>query len=249
MKNIMFIHGFMNNGQIWSEWKTFFEQRNFNCYNYSWPYMDGDVKELTQSPSPKLAGTNFNDVVTHYAKLIQQLDEPPVLIGHSLGGVVVQKLLSMGYGSAAVCINSGPPKGIFKFNWDFIVSNAQLMNPFKKNSLVLMDANWYHKYVTNDLTYNETQKFIDEYCLPASKQVAKTIGSIDFKAPHKPLLFIAGQDDHSQPVVINKANFDAYTNAASVKKFKVFPKRTHNILSQSAWEEVATYAINWIDNI
>ncbi|MHA8110830.1 alpha/beta hydrolase [Lactobacillaceae bacterium Melli_B4] len=245
MENIFFIHGFMNNGQIWNDWKTYFTEQGFNCYNYSWPYLAGDIHELQQHPDPSLAYLTFAQVVDYYSDKINVLDTPPILVGHSLGGVIAQKLLELGYGKAAVCINSGPPKGIFAFNWDFIASNLQLANPLNKQKIILMGPKWYHKYVTNDLTFEQTEAFIQQNCVPSSKTAATTIQEIDFKQPHRPLLFIAGGNDKSQPPVINKKNFAAYQDQSSRKDFKLFENRTHNIIAQAGWQEVAEYVANW----
>lgn len=94
--------------------------------------------------------------------------------------------------------------------------------------LYYMPPKWYHKYVTNDLTLNQTINFVKEHCVPSSSKVASTIESIDFNRPHKPLLFI--------------------TDVDSVTDYKEFPNRTHNVLSQDNWQEVASYTIKWINN-
>lgn len=80
-----------------------------------------------------------------------------------------------------------------------------MMNPFKKNPLVIMDPIWYHTYVTNELSLEETKTFLKDNAITSSKRVAQTIGTqgkIDFSKPHPPLLFISGELDRSQPPII-----------------------------------------------
>lgn len=245
-KTIVFVHGFMNTGQIWKDWLTFFEAQGYNCHAPSWPYTEGDIPDLRQHPQAERGETTFADVVAHYQTYIKQLPEKPIVIGHSLGGVVVQKLVEKDLAMGAICINSGPPKGILAWNKDFLLSNLQLTNPLSRDKLVLMSARWYHRYVTNDLTFEETQAFIEQNGVPASRRVAATIESIDFQKKHAPLLFIAGEADRSQPPIINQKNAQAYTDPDSRVDFRLFKDRTHNILGQTGWEEVASYCLDWL---
>ncbi|KQB86171.1 alpha/beta hydrolase [Corynebacterium lowii] len=242
-QTIVFVHGFMTTGDTFSEWVTFFEQRGYTCHAPTW------VGHTHNDAPEERAKITLSDVLKGYTELIDSLPEKPILIGHSLGGVIVQKLLEQGYGSMAVCLTSGPPKGIAAFNKDWLVSNGQMLNPLDKKPLVLMPPTWYHKYVTNEMSYEETVAFMDQHCIESSKLVAKSIGEdgvIDFTKPHPPILFIAGSKDRSQPAIINQKNHQAYTDAGSVCDYEEFAGRTHNIVRQTGWEEVAGFIQEWI---
>ncbi|MDO4880409.1 MAG: alpha/beta hydrolase [Capnocytophaga sp.] len=249
MKSIVFIHGFMATPKGWDKWCAYFDKLGYQSYAPSWLYQEGSVADLQQNPHPKLASTDLSEVIAHYKNFIDTLEEKPILIGHSLGGVIVQKLIAEGKGKAGVCISSGPPKGIFAFHWDFIRSNMQLTNPFASNPLCLMSVKWFHKYVLNEMTYAEAETFVKENCVPSSRKVAQTVtkyATIPFDAPHPPLLFIAGSADRSQPPIINKKNYEAYTHKESVTTYKEFPTRTHNLINQKDWEAVADYIGTWL---
>ena len=58
------------------------------------------------------AGLGLTEIVDHYEGLINDLDQPPVLVGHSFGGLIVELLLDRGLGRAGVAISPAPPKGI-----------------------------------------------------------------------------------------------------------------------------------------
>ena len=58
------------------------------------------------------AGLDVNQIVDHYTTIIQALDEPPIIMGHSFGGLFTQILVDRGLGSAGVAISSAPVKGI-----------------------------------------------------------------------------------------------------------------------------------------
>ncbi len=61
----------------------------------------------------------FGEVISHLNRFMDHLPEKPILIGHSMGGLAVQKLLELGKGVAAIAIDSAPPKGIFSYKWSF----------------------------------------------------------------------------------------------------------------------------------
>jgi alpha-beta hydrolase superfamily lysophospholipase len=241
----------MSTSEEWKKWQDFFESQGYQTYAPEWPYADVSLQEMNNEPDPNLEKTNFTDLLDHYKKFIKGLDKEPILIGHSLGGIVVQKLLYDKVGIAGICINSGPPKGIFKLNLDFLISNAQLVNPLHKGGLTLMSPKWYHKYVTNEMSFEETVNFMNENCVPSSTLIAKSsaeLSHIDFSAAHKPLLFIAGSKDRSQPATINLENYNAYTDKESLKTFKEFPGRTHNSINMHDWKEIANYINGWLND-
>lgn len=246
MATILFVHGYMNTGKVWDEWCDYFTRLGYRCYQPSWLYMERSIEEQQQAPDPRLAEVTFDQVVQHYIQQIEALDEQPILIGHSLGGVLVQKLVELGYAQAAICIHSGPPKGLVVWNRDFLWSNFLLTFNPKGEATVLMSPKWYHRYVTNDLTYVETEQFVAENCVPASRNIVKTLGKINFSKSHVPLLFIAGSADCSQPASINRKNQQAYTDPTSVTDYQEFEGRTHNVLNQSGWQEVAAYCAEWL---
>lgn len=188
-------------------------------------------------------------MVGEYARIISELDTKPILVGHSLGGAIVQKLIEAGHGSAGVCINSGPPKGIIALDKDFLISNLLLTAPWSRTPTVLMSPAWYHRYVMNDLSAAQAEELVRTTCVPSGRKIARTIGRIDCAAPHAPLLFIAGGADRSQPPAVNRKNFAAYTHPTSVRAYKEFAARTHNTLTQRGWEEVAEYIANWLHEL
>ena len=101
----------------------------------------------------------------------------------------------------------------------------------------------------NTLPFAEQQAAYERYIVPESRHVpreALTAG-IDFKKPHPPLLLIAGSADHIIPVSLIKSNYAKYNASPSIVEFKEFAGRTHFIIGQKNWEEVADYTLNWLN--
>jgi pimeloyl-ACP methyl ester carboxylesterase len=72
----------------------------------------------------------------------------------------------------------------------------------------------------------------------------KRFAKINFKKPHKPLLFIAGEKDHCVPASLNRKNFKAYKDTNSIKEFKEFKSGGYFICGEPNWQEVADYILN-----
>lgn len=249
-KTIVFVHGLHENAGSWKEWKLFFENLGYTCYAPDYPYHDGIPALLRKTPYKDLANINLKDVVEHYSQFIAELGEPPVLIGHSMGGLVVQKLIQAQKGSSGICVASASPKGIWSFKWSFIKSNFGVVNPLKGNNLYCGTREWFHYAICNTLTRQQSDEIYETALVPESRNIPRSSrlkdGYIDFNRPHKPLLFISAEHDHIIPVSLNIKNVKAYKDRDSVIDIKVFKGRSHIICVQDGWQEVAGYVADWI---
>src|SRR5918997_1592639 len=97
---LMLIHGAWLSARSWENFADYFENRGFAVSAPEWPRKDGDVEELRED-ADELAGLGLDEIVDHYEKLIRALRQPPVLMGHSFGGLIVELLLDRGLGRAA----------------------------------------------------------------------------------------------------------------------------------------------------
>jgi pimeloyl-ACP methyl ester carboxylesterase len=93
-KTIVFIHGMYMNNLCWEHWIEFFQEKEYKCLAPAWPGRDQPIALLrSHHPDSKLGDLSLSSVVEHFTKTINALDEKPILIGHSMGGLVVQLLL------------------------------------------------------------------------------------------------------------------------------------------------------------
>jgi pimeloyl-ACP methyl ester carboxylesterase len=250
-KTIVFIHGLFVNPESWDAWKVYFEAKGYKCYTPANPYHEGKPADLRKNIDPKLADVNFEDVVNNIVKLIDTLPEQPIIIGHSMAGLVVQKLISMNKAAAGICIDGAAPVGIITLKWSFWKANLPAINPLKGNSIFVPTKKWFHYAFCNTMTRAESDKVFDEIAVPESRNIPrgtlKNFAKIDFKKPHNPLLIIAGEKDHIVPASLNVKNFEAYKDTSSIIAFKEFKGRGHYICGEPNWQEVAAYIYNWIN--
>src|SRR4029453_13948036 len=112
--------------------------RDFAVSTPEWPRKQGDVEEL-RAEADELAGLGLEDIVDHYEALIRELDEPPVLVGHSFGGLIVELLLDRGVGRAGVATPPAPPKGILVLPLSTLKAAAPaLAHPSKRHGVVTL---------------------------------------------------------------------------------------------------------------
>src|SRR5918992_1110448 len=108
---MLFIHGLWMTPRSWESFAARYESRGYRVLAPGWPGTEGEVEALRRDPS-LFDGLDLTTVVNHYDGIIRVLDEPPILIGHSLGGSIAQLLLDRGLGAAAVGLAPGTVKGI-----------------------------------------------------------------------------------------------------------------------------------------
>lgn len=245
---IVFIHGMYLNGRSWQPWVERAAARGFDSVAPSWPCHDGDPAVLREIIPPQLGHLNFGDVVAAMKGVINELPEPPLLVGHSIGGLVVQKLVNEGFARAAVAISSAPPLGVLSLAPDFLRANWPHLNPFAASRAIRMTKKRFQYTFCTTMTRAESDAAYDRYVVPESRNVPRSTltsqARIDFAAEHAPLLMLAGDTDHLTPEAMIRANAARYRQPVEVRTFR---GRAHFICNQPGWEEVADAAFAFLE--
>jgi alpha-beta hydrolase superfamily lysophospholipase len=251
IKTIVFIHGMYMTPLCWEHWVDHFRSRGYQCVAPAWPGRDQPVEALRMlHPDPQLGKLTLSRVLESLTDTIKTLSEKPILIGHSMGGLAVQLLLQRHLAAAGIAIDSAPPMGVFTVQWPFLKSNWPHITPFvSQNNPIEMSFERFQYTFVNDLPLAEQRAAYDRYVVPESRRVPREslTTKINFKMPHPPLLLIAGSADHLIPAALNKTNFTCYQQSKSITDFKEFAGRTHFIIGQEKWEEVADYCLAWLN--
>lgn len=253
---IVLINGLWMTALSWENWVKRYEDRGYRVIARSWPRMEGDIEEMRRDPSP-LADLGLGEIVDHYEGIVQNLDRPPIIIGHSFGGLITQVLLDRGLGAAGVAIDSAPVKGILLLPFSTLrVGFPALRNPANIHRAGALTPEQFHYAFGNNLSEEESQKVYERYAVPGPDLVLFQGAFANFN-PHSPttvnfhnddrapLLLVAGGKDHVAPASVTEANFKLYRKSKAITDFKEFPERSHYTLGESSWEEVADYALTW----
>ena len=253
---IVLIHGLWMTPLSWENWVDWFEQKGYLVIAPSWPGMEGGVEQIRRGGSSG-ADVGIQEVVEHYARIISELEQPPIIMGHSFGGAFTQILVDRGFGAAGVAIDSAAVKGVLTLPPSTLRAGwPALKNPANRKRLVPLSMKQFRYRFTNVLNDQETKAAYDRYYVPGPGRILFQAATANFNpnAPTKvnfansqraPLLFIAGEKDHVSPPGLNKANFKHYGKSKAITEYKEFPGRCHFIVGQDGWQEVADYALNW----
>ena len=148
---LILIHGAWLSARSWENYADYFAKRGFAVSAPEWPRKQGDVEEIRETAEAS-AGLGVKEIVDHYEQLIGELDQPPVLIGHSYGGLFVELLLDRGLGRAGVAMSPAPPKGILALPFSTLKAGAPaLAHPSKWHGVVTLDARGVHLRVRQHL--------------------------------------------------------------------------------------------------
>ena len=110
---VLFITGAWMHTSSWDKLRSVFEAAGYKTLAPAWPYLEGNPAELRAHPDKRLGTLTFGKIVDHYARIIDGLGEQPLIIGHSMGGLITQLLLDRGYGVAGIAMDPGPVAGAF----------------------------------------------------------------------------------------------------------------------------------------
>jgi len=253
LRRIVLIHGMFMSPLSWEFWVERYTERGRVAEALPWPGRDLVPAELrAMHPDPVLGRLTLTDVVDSLADSISTLAEKPFLIGHSMGGLIVQLLLQRDVAAAGVAIDPAPPAGVFTAAPSFLKSNWPMVDPFvSAHEPHMMTFDQFKYAFANTLPEDEQETAYERYIVPESRGVPRESlgkeGHIDFSAPHPPLLLLAGGADHIIPPGLVESNFHHYAKSPGLTEYREFPGRDHLTILEKGWEELADYSADWMD--
>jgi pimeloyl-ACP methyl ester carboxylesterase len=248
-QTVVLIHGMWMTPRSWDDWVHHYEARGVKAVAPGWPGVK-DPEETRRDPSA-LRGLRLTQIVDHYEQVIRGLDRPPIIIGHSFGGLTTQLLLNRGLGAAGVAIGTAPPKGILVLPLSTLRSGfPALKNPFNRDGLCPLSVQQFQYRFTNILGEADSKRIYDEQYIPGTNRpffdALGSPASVDSgMATRPPLLLIAGSLDHISPLSLNEKVLRLQSKAASPTQLKTYNGRTHLMAGMDGWQEIADAALNW----
>jgi alpha-beta hydrolase superfamily lysophospholipase len=256
-RNVMFVTGAFVTHHSWDEWVKYFESKGYTAINPAWPYKDGTADELRkkQPDDVQLATLTLTELVDHYANIARSFPEKPIIIGHSLGGLITQILLNRGLAAAAATIHSVPTLGVFPYEFSFLKAGWKSLGLFTslKKTYLMSFKDWQYAFV-NGMSLEEQKLAYDISTVPESKTVARggltSAAKVDYNKPHAPLLMTSGTEDNIIPAHLNYRNYKRYKkDNGSVLDYKEFSGRNHYVVGQPTWKEDADYILEWLQKL
>ena len=253
---VVFIHGLWIHGAAWQPWQELFTEAGYATHAPGWTG-DATTPAATRDHPESMAGLGVAELTAGYARLIQGLPARPIVIGHSFGGLIAQKLLADGRAEAAVAISPAPVKGASKLPFAQIRSALPVLrNPKNKTRAVALTARQFRYGFGNAVSKQESRKLYDAYAIPgpgrpvfeltAAKKDPRSPTEVDFSAVRGPLLITGATDDHTVPEVVSRQAFSLYAESPSVTEYHAFPGRGHSLVLDSGWRDVAQHVLHWV---
>ena len=259
---IVLIHGLWMTPTSWNTWADRFRAQGHTVVAPGWPGIDDrSVEDIRRDPSA-LKNTGIKQIVDNYERIIRALPgfaegRKPIIMGHSFGGLMTQMLADRGLGSAYVGVAPGQPAGITTLPFSTLRTGFPILSkPWTKTDASPLSKAHFHYTFGNDLARPESDKLWNDFAVNSYNRVffEGVAGAFNEKggvshvnyarADRAPLLLIAGSIDHVVPPAIVKAINKKYTGPATVD-YKEYAGRTHRLVSQDGWEEIADYALSW----
>jgi pimeloyl-ACP methyl ester carboxylesterase len=252
-KTVVFITGAFISSDCWAGWKSYFEERGYQINAPAWPFKDAPACTLRQRhPDVDVAGQRLDRLTAYFRNFVKSLPEKPILVGHSMGGLIMQLLVQEGLAAAGVAVHSLQPRGVFTFKFSFYKAGWPTLGFFTdtRKTYLMSFSEWQYAF-TNGMPFEAQKEGYYQLLVPESKLLIRDAttpaAKVDFAKPHVPLLFLAGSEDRFIPASLNHTNFKKYSHTQSVTDYKEFAGRNHFVLGQPGWQEIADYILNWIN--
>lgn len=258
---IVLVHGLWMTPRSWEHWVTYYQAKGYKVLTPGYPGFEVEVEMLRANPEI-IANQTVPGVVEHLENVISTLDKPPILMGHSFGGTLVQILLDHGFGKVGVAINSAPTEGVLVNPPSQLKSLFPILkHPTDRQSIAPFTAEEFRYAFTNIMTDDQAAQVYERYYIPAPGRfvwggvLANVIPgpqetAVNYHNDERaPLLFIAGGADHIMPPSVNKSNAHHYNKSKALTEFHEFPGRCHFTCGEDGWEAVADYALDWAERV
>jgi len=255
---VVFVHGLWLLASSWDPWRALFEERGYATLAPGWPD-DPETTEAARHDPSSFAGKGIGEVAEYHAGILRQLNRKPVIIGHSFGGLLAQKLAGMGLAAGAVAIDPAPFRGVLPLPFSALkAASPVLRNPANRNKSVALTYEQFRFAFANAVSEEEAHELYDTYAVAAPGvplfQAAlaninwNTEASVDTKNPDRgPLLIISGEKDNTVPPSIANASYKRYKDNPGTTEIKEIKDRGHSLTIDSGWPEVADTALDFLD--
>jgi pimeloyl-ACP methyl ester carboxylesterase len=258
LRTVVFIHGLWLHATSWAPWTELFEHAGYTCLAPGWPGIPDTVEGARAAPD-SIADHGIDDVVAHYTALIDSLPSLPILVGHSFGGMIAEKLLGMDKAAAAVAIDAAQIKGVLPLPLSSLRSTLPVFkNPANRHRAVSLTAEEFRYSFGNAVSEDESLDLFDRWTIPAPGKPLFEAAAANLSlhspaavetdnAARGPLLLVMGGRDHTVPEAITKATLRQYRHSDAVTELIAFEDRGHSLTIDGGWREVADASLTWLD--
>lgn len=251
MAHILLIHGMSGTPTGWDNFKRTFEARGHVVHA---PTLRHHDTVAGAEPDPALATTSLLDYAADLEALIRTLPEMPVIVGHSMGGLLAQMLAARGLCRAAILLTPAAPSGINAITWSVLRIGWRTLVTWgfwrKPAMPTYGEARWGIFHLVDE---TEARRLYADM-VPDSGRAIFEIGfaALDrrrasYVDPTKitcPLLIVGAAEDRMTPASVIRKIARRYAGKA---EYVELPGHGHWVLGEPGWERVAERCADWIE--
>jgi pimeloyl-ACP methyl ester carboxylesterase len=254
---VVFIHGLWLLPSSWDPWAGFFEKAGYAPLTPDWPDDPVTVEQARAEPEI-LAGKSLEQVADHTAEIIAALDQKPVVMGHSTGGLVAQMLAGRGLAAATVAIDPGVFRGVLPLPPSVLRGVGPfLLDPRTRGRAITLTFDQFRFGWANALEETEARELYERFHVAGSGRALVQMGNanlnpwteakVDTANPDRgPLLIIDGEKDHTVPWAIAHAAYNRQRRNPGVTEIVKMSNRGHSLTIDHGWREVAQTALDFV---
>jgi alpha-beta hydrolase superfamily lysophospholipase len=254
---VVFIHGLWLHATSWEPWLERFHDHGYDPVAPGWPNEPATVAAAREHPDA-VADFGIDDITAHFARIIEDHQTPPIIIGHSFGGLFAEKLLGEGFGAAAVAIDPAQVKGVLPLPLAQLrASLPALANPANLHKAVSLTPKEFRFGFGNAVSEQESDELYEKWTIPSPAKplfqaavanfALHSQAKVDTKnAGRGPLLLISGTADHTVPDVVTRSTLKQYRDSTAMTELKQFEGRGHSLTVDDGWKEVADAVLDWL---
>jgi len=256
---VVFIHGLWLHATSWDPWVSRFREAGYAPVAPGWPNEPSTVEAARENPDA-VANIGIDDATGHFASVIDGLDQPPVIVGHSFGGLIAEKLLGQGVAAAAVAIDPAQIKGVLPLPLAQLRAGfPALGNPANLHKAVSLTAKEFRFGFGNALTPEDSDALYERWTIPSPARPLFQAAAANFSmhseakvdtenSTRGPLLLIPGLEDHTVPDVVTRSTLKQYRSSTAVTELKQFEGRGHSLTIDNGWRDVADAVLAWLSD-
>ncbi|MCL4510364.1 MAG: alpha/beta hydrolase [Bacteroidetes bacterium] len=249
-ETIFMIHGMWGGPWYWENYKSLFEKEGYTCVTTTLRFHDMNPKD---APDPRLGTTSLLDYAEDLEQEIRQLGVKPIVVGHSMGGLLAQILGSRGLAKALVLLTPASPAGIMA------------LTPSVMKSFWSMQTTWGFwkkpmRQTFNEAAYsmlhllppNEQKEAYDKFVYESGRAAfevgywlidSKKASGVNESKVTCPVLVIAGAEDRITPASVVRQVARKYK---AVSTYKEFDNHAHWVVAEPGWQEIAEFVKDWL---
>ena len=238
---VLFVHGYWHAAWCWSEhFLPYFAQHGYTSYAFS---LRGHGASEGRN---RLRWTSVADYVADMTQIVSQMSNPPALVGHSLGGLIVQKYLESSQAPSAVLMASVPPQGVLRWTFRYLIHHplALLKSILTLSPIHVINTPKLSQeaFFSEDIPEEKLKAYFAQIQDDSYRTYLDMLG-LNLPRTKKietPILVLGAARDN----VFTKSEVEA-TALAYNTEVEIFPDMAHDMMLESGWQAVADRILGW----